>query len=229
MLKYNIIITNYRRPTNIPRIINACLACERVHLIFLIDNSLNDQLETEHSRLLKCVNYIKMPFNSGAGYRFDFAYDQAFQGTLCLDDDIFLNPEQIDALIAHSILDPDRLHGIWGQKIEYRSDGLWLQGGIRNIEAELDILNRVYCFQRSVVEDAKALANDLGLLDWSRLGPFDDILMSMGSRLRPRCHSLGSITECQTSNDADIAVWRTKNFHKLRTDLVKRILARRAQ
>lgn len=221
MNKVSIILTNYKRPWNIPKQISSISKINANIEIVLIDNDCDNLLQLGN---IDNVKHIRMGYNSGAGFRFLYATECYADMIVCIDDDVLLQPTQIGQLIDHALLDTERLHGVWGQRITQRENKPWLQGGIFCVESQLDVLNRVYAFTPSIAAKALGLASQLGFKCWSEIGPIDDILMSFAEVKKPMCWNFGPITECITSNDEEIAVWKQHGFQKRRRDIVSAIL-----
>ncbi|WP_411993536.1 hypothetical protein [Agarivorans sp. DSG3-1] len=219
-----ILLTNYKRPQNIPNIINECLKVKNLEQLILIDNSKFGLAKQIDYQLPSEVVYMGDGINRGASYRFSIAASLRGKAVLCLDDDLFLSAEQIGLLQAKFTEQPNRMHGVWGQKVVTKYKQLVLAGGLYGQNTELDILNRVYMFSPYYAEQAQVFAKNLGFNSWSEIGPTDDILMSYSGGNKPLCHDVGAIQDCPSSNAPGVAVWMSKGFHKIRSQLVSRIL-----
>lgn len=218
-----IILTNFRRAQNLPSIIAESNKCVPQPTIIVIDNAIDDPLDVSGYRSWPNFECFRSGKNLGAGHRFQIAATLSQQSVLCLDDDIFLATGQLEMLIRLHQESPGRVHGVWGQTITAKSGKVWLQGGIREVDCDVDILNRVYTLTPSVAQKALELASHIGFASWQDIGPTDDILISFAGSQRPRCHDLGHIAECPTSNDPEIAVWRRSGFHKHRVALIEQL------
>lgn len=221
-LKIPAIILNFRRPSNIAAIVRACHESGRVSPIYIID-----QADTGNRLQLipDGVIYQRLQ-NAGAGRRVSLAVELGFPQFLGIDDDLFLSPQQIATLVEAGQDEARRLHGLWGQIIDWDSGSPQLISGIRNVDREVDILNRVYVYTRDHALRAIQIAADMGYRDWNNVGPVDDIFLSISGEQRPLCHNLGPILDCPTSNDPQIAVWLQPGFEDVRQELMLRLVQR---
>lgn len=220
---FAIILTNFKRPRNLPRILAYCEQSRHDPQIYLIDNS-GDRSAEAIALDRPRVRYLPQAGNRGPSYRFRLSARLPHECLVCLDDDVYLRPEQIDALFDRVTACPDSLHGVWGQILQPYEAGFRLKSGVKYCDSALPIVNRVYGYTRSYVRDAVEYARALGYSDWPAAGPVDDILLSMAGRNAPRCHDLGPLEDCPSSDDPLIAVWKMAGFVESRTRLVRTLL-----
>ena len=216
------ILLNYKRRHNIVPIVRACLVVDGIESIHVIDQADPGQ----RLELLPVSPRIvpRRARNIGAGRRLSYAADLSCDLVIAIDDDLFLTAAQITELIRRSLEDPSRVHGIWGQLILDADGGVRTSTAIRNEDRAVDILNRVYLFTPGHARNALKIADSIGLKP-DRLGPVDDILLSFGGARRPMCHDVGTIYECETSNQPGIAVWKQADFEKSRIDMLETLRA----
>lgn len=216
-----IILTNYKRPQNMPLIIKWCMESKHTKRIILVDNS-------EHGLNIQLPNYTPPPQveivrngkNNGAWYRFELSMQLDCNNIMCIDDDIFLTPEQIDKLFEKQMSEPNRAHGVWGQTAKIWYDEVLFTSGLYYQDAEFDVLNRVYCFSSDIAKLGLELLETLGYLGWADIGPIDDIIISQASETKSLCHNLGFLINCPTASSSGIAVWRTNKQFDYARDLI---------
>ena len=218
-----IIVTNYRRPWNIPKILKECMQLSELADVIIIDNSPENPISRSLDLPLDGLDYRWTGKNLGAGHRFAISALLDKKVIVCLDDDIFLSSVQIQELLRRWENDKERLHGVWGQEVSISNGRPWLKGGLHGVDREVDIINRIYVFSPSIAYRALELASKLGYESWNEIGPIDDILLSYAGAKKPICHFLGPLEECSTSNSPDIAVWRLPGFQSIRSETVKAI------
>ena len=216
------IILNFRRRDNIGRIVRACLNATRFEFIHVIDQAEPDQQLRMLPRSRRVI--AKRAPNIGAGRRIPYAAGLQCDLVIAIDDDLFLSPAQITALIERGLKDPARVHGIWGQQILDVDGGPRMSFGIMNVNRPVDVLNRAYAFTPEHARNALQIADSLGL-QRDKLGQVDDILLSFGAPRRPMCHDVGILHQCKTSNQAGIAVWRQPGFERSRVDTIAKLRA----
>ena len=215
-----ILLTNYRRPWNLPRQIDAGLRSTRKPDIYLIDNAEDQALEGSPTIPFDRITYLRSPTNLGAPHRFFVAATLPHDVIVAIDDDILLTSSQIDRLIAEFEADPDRVHGIWGQECRIVGGELKSKPGIRGVTREVEVLNRVYVCSPAHARAAIALSRRLGYATWQDIPSSDDAFLSYAAPKKPMCHELGPLEDCPSSNDPRIAVWRRPGFVETRRKLI---------
>jgi glycosyltransferase involved in cell wall biosynthesis len=218
------IITNYRRPWNIEAIIQSCMAADLIAKIILIDNAPDHEIHDAPYLTDPKVEYRRMGYNAGAGYRVALASDLRCDVVACLDDDIFLSPDQIDALARSAFQHPSRLHGVWGQRVETLNGAISLSRGVTRFDGEIDIINCAYFYTPEHARKAISLSSKLGHKAWSEIGPIDDILLSYAGDRRPYCHDFGPFQVCPSWKARSVAEWRKPGFDARRISTVPAIL-----
>ena len=223
-----IILLNYKRPQNIGRIAIAARTGLRDATILVLDQAETADLRLREDIPWADVWYRRAANNTGAGARVPLAAAFPFDRYIAVDDDVFLRPEQLAALAAALDAEPDRAHGVMGQRLEVAGGELGMRTSLGYVNAAMSMLNGVYAFSRAQAEGALALASRLGWTSWSDVGPVDDILLSCGLSKPPLCHDLGPLDRCPSSDDPAIAVWRTEGFGQRRRQAVHKLLAAQA-
>jgi len=229
-----VIIHNFKRPRNLPRIVSACLQARHRPDVLVVDNAPDDSLAAplrataeavtgESARLIYRANLT----NRGSGDRFSVAASLDHDAFACIDDDLFLTSAQVDALLYHYLRDTSRIHGIWGERLTIRDDQPFMVNAIFGRDVEVDILNRAYAFGPAHARLACELLRRLGFEDWLALGPGSDIILSFSGEQRPLVHDVGRIESCETSGTPGIAFWRRDDFRSRRLELLYRLLEMR--
>lgn len=218
-----IIILSYRRPQNINRIINAASSIKFCKEIIVSNNNpeinIFDFLERSEGQFHILQQKQRFP----AAQRFQIAINSCSKYFIAIDDDLFLQPQQIELLIEHLRFNEAIPHGgPWGQKIFYDQDKIRLKGWFYP-NSEVDVLNRSYAFTRNHVEKFFDLLHLLGCKSIQDLGPADDILLSFCGNQRPYCHDLGTWEECPTSHTPGIALWKEEGFASHRLDVFHKL------
>jgi hypothetical protein len=219
-----VILLNYRRAQNIGRIVAAAREALPEAAIFILDQAETDDLKGRDDVAWHEVWHQRAAVNRGAGARVPLAASLPFEHFLAIDDDTFLTPAQITGLVERFRAEPDRAHGVFGQRIEVADGVVSLRNELSRIDAALSILNQVYAFSREQAQAAIALSARLGFPSWNAVGPTDDILLSCAADKPPMCHELGPIAVCPSWNKPGIAVWRSGGFMDARWDVCGRLL-----
>jgi hypothetical protein len=206
--------------------VSSCLATKGVKEVILVDNYDLEPATNLRDLDLERVTYIRPAQNLGSCHRFHLAAEMPPHRTLmCIDDDILPSSDQIDALFTHFESNPDRLHGLWGEDIQWRFGRVAFKTHVCEVNRPVDILNRLYVFLPAQARRAIALAHQIGFEDWHRIGPGTDILMSFAGVQKPFCHSVGPIESCETADAEGIAIWRRPGFYQQRMEIVRRLRA----
>lgn len=227
-LSIAVIILNYRRPQNIGAIAAAAREALQDAPIFILDQADTDDLRERRDIPWSEVWLQRAAVNQGAGARVALASRLPFDLYIAIDDDTFLTPGQIARLAERLRAEPDRAHGVWGERLELDAGMIAFRTAIRQVDAAVSTLNQVYAFSGRQAAAAIELAARLGYDAWSGIGPVDDILLSCGSAKPPLCHDLGPIGLCPTAGERGIAVWMSEGFRERRLELAGRLIAARS-
>lgn len=223
-----VIVLNYKRPQNIAAITLAARSALPNATIFVLDQAQDETHQWRDVDPQAMVWLRRSPRNDGAGARVLLASHLPFTHYIAIDDDTFLTPGQISRLAELLQSQPDRAHGIWGQRFERVNGGIQANGSLIQVNAPVSILNRVYAFTRSQATAAIALSARLGFASWRDIGPTDDILLSCAASKPPLVHALGPFEQCATSNTPGVAVWKTEGFSDRRVEVCRRLLELKA-
>lgn len=218
------ILLSYARPQNMQLIINAIRQARCCGRIILSNNhpdvNIYDYIDTDSDRL----EVIQQKRRFGAVKRFTIARECEADFFFCIDDDLFLTPEQIDRLFDELIKDRSRPHGVWGLEIVFENELLVVKGSIHHQTREVAILNQAYAFTRDHLRRFFELVEDIRVAEPDDLGPFDDIVLSFSGTRPPKCHDLGPLELCKTWDQEGVALWKDENFVEPRMKLYARLL-----
>jgi hypothetical protein len=223
-----VIVLNYKRPQNIGRIATAAREGLPDAPIFILDQGEPDPLAARGDIAWSEVWLRRAEVNRGAGARVPIASRLPFDFYVAIDDDVFLTPGQIARLAELVRAEPDRAHGIWGQRLELDQGEIRYRDSLNRVDAAVSILNEVYAFSRGQAQAALQLSARLGFSSWQDVKVGNDIVLSCAAPKPPLCHDLGPLEHCPTSVEPGIAVWQTAGFSEQRADIVRRLLAIRA-
>jgi hypothetical protein len=219
-----VFIQNYRRPQNIGRIVRDAREALPDTDIFLLDQA-DEDLRVRDDIAWSEVWFQRAETNRGAGARVPITARLPFDLYIAIDDDTFLTPPQIRRLAELVRAEPDRVHGIWGQRLELDEGRLSIRSDITRVDAPLSIMNLVYAYSREQAAAAIALSARLGFPAWPDLDPIDDLLLSCASVKPPLCHNLGQTEHCPTSGVPGIATWKLADFSERRREIAGKLLA----
>jgi hypothetical protein len=220
-----VIILNYRRPQNIGLIARAAREALPDAAIFILDQADRDGLRQRTGIDWDQVWFQRAAVNRGAGVRVPMAAHLPFEHWIAIDDDTMLTAKQIGALAERLRDEPDRAHGVWGQRLELNEGQIELRSALYGVDATMSVLNRVYAFSAAQARAAIALSARLDYTSWDEAGPVDDFLLSCASPKPPLCHDLGAIAQCPTTDEPEIAVWRRDGFLEHRIEVIRRLIA----
>ena len=210
------IILSYARPQNIQRILDTILKAGSCGRIVLSNNNPDINILEYIDPSPEVLEVIQQEERWGPVKRFCIARECESEFFVCIDDDLFLTSRQIDLLVDQVLAEPSVPHGVWGEKITIERNVFKLERGLFNYSGEVDVINRAYAFTRNHVQRFFELMEYLRVEDPRNLGPGDDVLLSFSGTGRPKCHDLGPLENCPTSDQEGIALWREKGFYEQR-------------
>jgi hypothetical protein len=222
-----VIILNYKRPQNIGAIASAAREALPDAPVFILDQGEREDFRERGDIPWGEVWVQRARVNRGAGSRVPLACRLPFDFYVAIDDDVFLTAEQIRRLAELVRAQPDRAHGVWGERLELHQGAIKFRTSITGIDEALSNLNEVYAFSRGQAAAAIQLAARLGFPSWEDVKVGNDILLSCASPHPPLCHDLGAIRHCPTSNEPGIAVWRSEGFRERRAEIYRKLIAAR--
>ncbi len=217
------ILLSFKRPWNMRRVLEPILALELPKRILISNNNAAIDLIPYLPGDTGCIELIQQRRNCLAVKRFELARTIRSPCYLCVDDDIFLTRDQIDALLQEYRRDTSTPQGIWGQVLLQR-DGQWvLKGGFRNLRRRVDVLNRVYVFSSEHLVRYFQLLERLGCRDPEDLGHADDIVLSFCGERAPLIHDLGAYRSCHSDSASGYALWKEQGFSENRLKIFERL------
>src|SRR6185312_12371927 len=148
-----VILLNYKRPQNIGLVAAAAREALPDAPIYL-----RDQGDDAGFRDRDDVDWDQVIFergpNRGAGVRVPMAAASPHERFLAIDDDTFLEPEQIASLAERLRAEPDRAHGVWGERLEADGERLTFRSGLWRFDGPVSVINQVYAFTRDQAQRA---------------------------------------------------------------------------
>ncbi len=218
------ILLSFARPQNMQRVVNTIRKANSCGRVILSNNQPDIDIFDHIDPPLPGLEVIQQEQQWGPVKRFCIARECKGEHFVCLDDDIFLTPLQIDKLVGHLVENPSRPHGIGGEIIKRQDGKLTVLRGRYNFSGEVSTLNRVYAFTRKHVRRYFQLLEKLGIEDPRDLGPADDIVLSFCGNGWPKCHDLGPFENCPTARQKGVALWRAEGFYERRMEIFVRLL-----
>lgn len=218
---FTAIILSFKRPQNVQKICEVILSITQVGKLILSNN--NPQID-----LLDFINinderfvYVTQECVSRCSKRYEIALYESSTYYFCIDDDLFLQKNQIEHLMAKLLVDPSRPHGFWGQRIYIQEHKPVFITEV-NSNRPVDILNRAYFFTKDHVLEFFRLIGLCGA-EPSDMVYCDDILLSFSGSNKPIVHNIGNFLDCPTSNEPGIASWKEDEFESQRINILKKI------
>lgn len=216
---FTAILLNYRRPQNIELITRMLLQVPLIKDVIVSNNNPSCDLDRWFHLKHPRVRMISQSVASPCMQRYFIARDTSAQHFVCIDDDIFFLPSQVQRLCEETLKHPSVAHGIFGQTV--LPDGSFRHAVSRH-EGRIDILNRCYVFSRPLLERWHVLLQESGLADDPEamcMGWWDDMILSCTGDGLPLCHDVGPYVDCSTQGKQGIAVWREPEFFSSRQKL----------
>jgi hypothetical protein len=220
-----VIILNYRRPQNIGRIVAAAREALPDAPILVYDQGERDDFLQRDDIPWSEVWVQHARVNGGSGARLMLASRLPFDFYIAIDDDTFLTPRQIRRLADLVRGEPDRAHGVYGQRLELSEGKIGWRNGIVRIDGAVSILNLAYAFSKRQAVAAIELAVRHGFASWIDIGSLDDVMLSCASAKPPLCHDLGDVAQCPTSAQPGVAQWVGAGFRERRVAAAGKLLA----
>jgi hypothetical protein len=222
---FAVIILNYKRAQNIGAIATAAREALPDAPILVYDQGERDDFLQRDDVPWGEVWVQRATTNGGSGARLMLASRLPFDFYIAIDDDTFLTPGQIRRLAELVQGEPDRAHGIAGQRLELHAGQIGWRHGVTRLDGAVSILNQVYAFSRRQAVAALELSVRLGFPTWVEIGSLDDVMLSCASAKPPLCHDLGDFGACSTSSQKGVAQWVDEGFFARRIACARRLLA----
>lgn len=206
--KLAVVLMNHKRPENVSVIARYILRSGFVGRLVISNNSQNYPIaryvRLTDSRLV----LLDQEVPSGVGIRFELARTHPARYYVAIDDDIFLHPVQLQWVYWSLRRWSERPHGIFGALLSpaeavHRE---WPFVHRRNRTMEVDILNGLFAFTRTQLDEYFRLCRMLGIEDPKSLMNGEDIILSFSGEKRPLIHNVGAIWECASASSPGVAL-----------------------
>jgi len=212
-----LILLSFSRPRNLAAQVDAALACSFISEVILSNNNpeidLSRYVKRRHARL----KIVQQRTPSSCVKRIELAAQLNREFCLCMDDDLYLWPSQLERLASALVNDPDRIHGITGANFDPGRRSRW--SGFRNEEREVDVVSRVYAFTSAHAQRFFALIEALQAAEPALVQDpnlIEDVVLSFSGRERARIHRLGPHIPDVSSMDHRKAIHRREHFIRRR-------------
>ena len=219
-----VIILAYNRYQNISLQVRSILRHPRISRVIVSINNVSRRFPRSWRVVDPRVRYIDQPVMRTTLSRYHIALREAGDKFLFLDDDVFITPAQIDALLCKLDEDPEVPHGVVGQIYDPWMDRM--HSFVRGHEGPADVVNCVYALTKTHLTSFFQLLQRLEIGPAMRTGfpPIaDDMILSHTGSGKPILHSLGPLLCCPTSSMQGIAAYTAGNFFRYRMRLFKEL------
>lgn len=213
-----IVLPVYARPANLALSLAIALrvpGVERV-VVTLNDPTLraDQQIGEEDPR----VEWITHPSRRGPVERYRAVASSRAEWFFSPDDDLFLHPRQVRAIVDALIAEPRAPHGFYGQLHGSRR---FTQSVVRR-DGSVHVLNRAYAFTRTHLDRYLALLEELEV-DRAGVGLDDDVVLSFCGDALPIVHDVGPYLDCPSEAERGVARWRRGDAADLRAALFEKL------
>jgi hypothetical protein len=228
--KLTVIVLNHKRPRNVSLIAEQILRAGFVARLVVSNNSQDYPIEKYVT--LKDARLVLLDQNepSGVGIRFELAKKYPARYYVCVDDDIFLHPAQLQWIYWSLREAEDRPHGIFGAALapDEAVDKQWPFVHRRNRTSAVDILNGLFAFTREHLEEYFRLCALLGVRESKTLMNGEDIILSFAGSRKPCIHNVGPVWECASASSPGIALYMSRpRFYEERWRIFSELRSRK--
>lgn len=206
--KLTVVLMNHKRPENVAQIARYILRCGFVGRLVISNNSQDYSIQRHVPLRDSRLVLIDQERPSGVGIRFELARAHSARYYVCIDDDIFLHPVQLQWIYWSLRRWSQRPHGIFGalHAPGEAAQKEWPFVHRRNGTTEIDILNGLFAFTRGQLDEYFHLCRLLGIEDTRSLMNGEDIILSFAGDRRPMIHNVGPIWECASASSPGVAL-----------------------
>lgn len=210
--KLTVIVLNHKRPENVGQIAQYVLRAGFVGKLIISNNSQEYPIEKYIKVKDPRIVLLNQTEPSGVGISFELAREYPAHYYLRVDDDIFLNPAQLQWIYWNLRQSADRPHGIFGAGFSpgKNPEQEWPFIHRRNAFATVEILNGLFAFTREHLEEYFRLCALLGITDQKSLMNGEDIVLSFSGNKKPLIHNIGPIWECASEARAGVALHQSR-------------------
>ena len=216
----SVILLSYKRPRNLNLLLSAVVLCEFVQEILISNNNpeicIEDYIRVQDRR----IRIINQPTRRFASIRMELALEATSPYLLAIDDDVFLEPEQIRTLFECLVDDPAVVHGYIGEVFSEHPP--LAKEILRNCECRVEALMWLFAFTREHARVFFQVLNDLGIEN-RQLSSSEDVPLSFSGLGFAKIHRLGRVLSCPTENQPGIATWKNPGFMEQRMDLLLKV------
>ena len=203
------VLLSYRRQHNIDPILASLLRGRLIDKVILSNDDPSTSIGDFVSHTDERLTIIDQAENRGPGVRWRLAHEMLADVDIvvCVDDDLFLYPRQIERLCGFVAASPGTPHGVAG--IRDREI-------VQRKESPVDVLWRAYAVTREHVERYVEIVSGMHEHrdDVERLA--DDVVISLVGDAPAQVHDVGYLLSCRSQTDPDIAVHQRPHFHETR-------------
>ena len=215
-------VNSYRRPQNIELLCWLALCAPSVRRVVISQNDPSVDLGAWIHLDDERIEIRASPSRHGPLTRYLLAADVGGRRFLSIDDDLFLHPDQLEALCRRLRAEPGIPHGFYGQLYDRRRRRFVYNRG--RGEGRVDILNRAYAFSDAHLSRYFELLDALGMDEAERRDfTMDDVPLGFTGESRPAVHDLGDYVDCASEHDPRIAIFRARGEHARRRALFERL------
>lgn len=224
--KLTVIVLNHKRPENVNLIARLILKSGFVGKLIISNNSQEYPIEKYVRFSDPRLVLINQKEPSGVGIRFVLAEKFPSKYYICIDDDIFLHPVQLQWLYWNIRHFPEYTHGIYGAKIDPIKDrnNEWPFSFQTNKTTTIDILNGLFGFTQEHLNEYFRLCSLLGITDLKALMNGEDIVLSFSGSRKPFIHDIGPIWECTSATLPGVALHVSRpHFYEERWEIYSKL------
>ena len=217
-----VILTSFKREENLPFILESVLTLPYVTEVILSNNNPARQVQVGRFVSEPRLRLLNQDQPTACGYRYDLAMKSSGERFVVIDDDIFLTPQQIDLLYSRFLENPSVPHGVQGQEWDANPESGLPRAFVG--EGEVDVLNRIYLLDRSMLDAMYRNLYKFGIQTCSKVHNAEDIFISFSGMGKPRVHDIGKWVDCPTGYKTDIAIFLNRpKFHEERNLIFKQL------
>lgn len=198
-VRVGLVVLSLRRPANIEPLVRNAGRCRFVSAIVVSNNDVSSRAADFVSWRDPQLRLIDEPELKPVGIRWDLARSLADECdvVLSIDDDVFLLPGQIRALVRAVLDDPRSLHGVAGQ-IGDRY--------VKDSDIEVDYVVRAYALAPPLLDRYDQLRALMPVHGPGIDRNGEDIVMSIAEPGPPRIHDVGRVLSCKSSQEPGVAL-----------------------
>lgn len=217
--RLSVVLLSYKRPKNIDKLLSSLLLCPFVDEIVVSNNNPHIRMETHLHLADPRVAVINQAQRCYASIRFDISLHLKSEFILAIDDDIFLEPEQIQLLFHRLLETPEVPHGVGG---EIFSEDLSEYRRVARSDEPVEALSWLFAYTREHVLKYFELLDRLGI-DNHTFDSSEDVPLSFSGKSHARVHDIGKLAHCPTNTREGIATCMNHGFFDQRKDLVRKM------